>query len=290
MDFPAIFYKYSPFETAKKILENSSLRWSHPSIFNDAAEFQRMPIFEPSIEEVRLTHLPEFLVRVIFDDHPVEWDRLTDPSKFLLSVVKTLADQGRGRDEIRNLMSIPEEGGDERFESTMRDVFGERLVKSARVLCLAVEHDNPVMWGVYADSSKGCVLGFKHIESLSTPLLAAQPVSYVETPPVVGSALDFLLYGNPNEYSGRTIKAVCYSKHISWANEKEWRVVNFKEGGEGEYSDYKFYAEELDSVTFGTEVKSEGELLLKEIIRDKYPHAEIYKMRMKNGRLSRELV
>ena len=51
MDVPEPLFKYTTFDTAILILRTGRLRWSSPLLFNDLSEFQRIPRFEPSLDE-----------------------------------------------------------------------------------------------------------------------------------------------------------------------------------------------------------------------------------------------
>jgi hypothetical protein len=51
LSYPDCLYKYTSASTAEIILETGRLRWSNTSMFNDLNEFQRMPVFFPSLEE-----------------------------------------------------------------------------------------------------------------------------------------------------------------------------------------------------------------------------------------------
>jgi hypothetical protein len=52
-------------------------------------------------------------------------------------------------------------------------------------------------------------ISFRHVAERDTPLIAAEPVSYSEDVPVVGSGLDFLLFG-PSQDLLRTAQELNY--------------------------------------------------------------------------------
>jgi hypothetical protein len=290
MDLPSVFYKYTPSSTALLVLETSRLRWSSPLIFNDVAEFRRMPRFDPTVAEAHGL-LPEVIARAIFDNVPLEEERLGAPMKTLLRMVKALAASGVKREEILELMKTEASDADDRIESGLREHFEAQDIRKARVLCVTTEHDNDAMWGNYADSHAGCVLGFRHIEALSTPLLEAAPLKYSQDRPTVGSGLDFLLYGDTPELRERTLNAVCFTKKLAWAYEREWRALTWRPNEhDRQHGDYLFHPEELESVTLGARASNSTQSQATQLLRLKYPSACVYRMEVNNGELKRCLL
>ena len=159
------------------------------------------------------------------------------------------------------------------------------------MLCVTTEYDNDAMWANYAENHTGCVLGFKHIEELSTPLLVAQPVKYSEERPIVGSGLDFLLYGDSSELGRRTLEAVCFTKKIGWSYESEWRVLTWRPNEHDlKHGDYRFYPEELESITLGARTSPATEAKVRQLMLAKYPSAILYRVALKNGETVRTKV
>lgn len=278
---PTVFYKYTTASTAEIILKTGKLRWSNPTLFNDLAEFQRMPRFEPTVgESFRL--LPKVLLdaangRWSFDDA-----RLSPTIHMLLKAIS----QGMTEAELMNAFSrIEQSNADEIIEETLRSHF--EALKGARVLCLTSSFQNEVMWGTYADNHTSCALGFK--ASLEdSPFHEARPVTYTEKPAVVGSGLDFLLYGGSQELRQKTIEAVCYSKKSAWSYEQEWRLITWRPNeADATYGDYVFYPEELDSVTFGARANPEFIKAICEVTRRQYPAVSLFRMTHQNGELNR---
>ncbi|WP_397473503.1 DUF2971 domain-containing protein [Pusillimonas sp.] len=160
--------------------------------------------------------------------------------------------------------------------------------KAARVLCLTGDFDNEVMWGTYADNHQGYVLGFT-AASVDSPFHEARPVAYSVDAPIVGSGLDFLLYGDSPELRKRTVEAVCYTKKQSWSYELEWRLITWRHGEvDALYGDYIFHPEELMSATFGVRAKHELIQSVRTIAQKQYPDLAFYRMTHHNGELRRE--
>lgn len=103
------------------------------------------------------------------------------------------------------------------------DVFASKILAvlgiQIGILSLSEDHSNPVMWGNYADSSRGFVLGFDgdhpwfhQRRSENDDFCELRKVAYVST--------------NSSKYFAElTAQDVGYSKLDSWSYEKEWRVL-----------------------------------------------------------------
>ncbi|WP_226419938.1 DUF2971 domain-containing protein [Dechloromonas denitrificans] len=143
------------------------------------------------------------------------------------------------------------------------------------------------MWGTYADNHGGCVVGFK-ASLKDSPFHVAKPVTYSEEAPIVGSGLDFLLYGDSQELRRRTIEAVCYTKKSGWSYEQEWRLITRRPNEtDVTHGDYVFCPEEIESVTFGARAKPKFAEAICAITRKQYPAASLFRMTHQKGELSR---
>lgn len=287
---PPVFYKYTSANTAAIVLEGSRLRWSSPLLFNDVAEFQRMPRFEPTVAEAHAL-LPRVISSVVFDAEALDEERLGPPMKTLLRLVRHLVANGLSREELPQMLRAERPDADHRMEVALRQHFEALDVNTARILCVTTDYRNDAMWGNYAESHAGCVLGFRHIEELSTPLLEARQVTYSEERPIVGSGLDFLLYGDSRGLQRKTLHAVCFTKKLGWSYEQEWRALTWRPNEtDRRHGDYLFYPEELESVTLGARASEATESRVRELLAEKYPCACLYRMSVTNGDLIRNSV
>ena len=98
MQHPSVFFKYASPRTACLVLESSRLRWSSPLLFNDLAEFKRMPRFEPSLAEAHRL-LPEIIANEVLVSPVLDEARLGPPMTVLLQLVKHLAASGFTRQD-----------------------------------------------------------------------------------------------------------------------------------------------------------------------------------------------
>lgn len=291
MQLPPVFYKYVPSSTACLVLESSKLRWSSPLLFNDIAEFQRMPKFHPRVAD-SYQLLIDSIVSAAFDGVELDEVRLTHQTRLLLSLVKQMASEGCiEREDALKFLAGEVADADQRIDMSLRDYVDDLGLSTARVLCVTSANDNNAMWANYAESHAGCVFGFRHIIESSTPLLAATRVSYSIEPPIVGTGLDFLLYGNTSELRKRTFHAIFYTKDQSWEYEREWRVITWRRDEVGaQFSDFFFYPNELESVTLGARATSVTEKRVRHLLAEKYPSTSLYRMKLIGGKLERELL
>jgi hypothetical protein len=290
MSHPSVFYKYSPASTAMMVLENSKLRWSSPLLFNDVAEFQRMPRFEPTVAQAHAL-LPAAIAAALVDGVPLDGARLGPLMKSMLGLLQEQVTKGMSRADLIAMLGAERADADDVIEAELRGLFDRFDLKKARVLCLTTESDNHVMWGTYADSHAGIVLGFRHVEELSTPLLAAKEVSYCDGRPVVGSGLDYLLYGDTQELREKTLQAICFTKGSVWSYEREWRTLTWRSNEDGKQWDlFTFHPDELESVTLGTRASPETEAKVRKLLVDKYPATSLYRMKAEHGELTREVL
>ncbi len=171
----------------------------------------------------------------------------------------------------------------------LRKFTESHYINNARILCLTENYNNEVMWAHYAENHHGCVLGFQDIEYLDTPYKCCKKIIYTKDDPIICSGLDFLLYGDSIDQRRMIFEAILYSKNIKWEYENEWRLVTWRPEEKGcNYGDYKFYSEELESITFGVKVNDTYIKNITTILKKSYLNTKMYKMQVKHGRLSRE--
>jgi len=133
MDVPEPLYKYTTCDTAAVILNSGRLRWSSPLRFNDLAEFQRMPRFEPTLDQ-SLTEFPSVLVEIALGERYVEEAKLCSPSQFFLAMVQTLIGSGMDRDDVINELQKESHGADNNMIMKLRAMFDSFDLSTARVL------------------------------------------------------------------------------------------------------------------------------------------------------------
>lgn len=282
---PPILYKYTSSDTALIILKNGKLRWSDPRIFNDIAEFQRMPQFEPTLAEA-VQMLPGRIVNAAIGTDPLDEERLAQGTRAILELARLLLKNGCSASEAMDRLRTNWQEIDGYYEELQRTEVERILNRNPRVLCLTANHESRFMWGNYADKNRGIVLGFKHIPEKSTPFLEARKVEYSDST-IIASGLDYLLYSGGKELGRKTSNAIFYTKTAEWASEEEWRIMTTRPQEAGEYGDYPFYPEELESVIIGARASVDTIEQICKTARQNYPHAKIFAMKSHHGKLSK---
>jgi hypothetical protein len=289
MDVPEPLFKYTTLDTAILILRTGRLRWSSPRLFNDIVEFQRMPRFEPSLDE-SLSEFQRILVEIASGQRQVDEARLSCTTQIRLGMVRMLIGSGMDLTSVIRELTEESRGADDRMHAELRATFEsfDMNVNTARVFCLTTEPDNDAMWAHYAGSHTGIVLGFRHLQSFDTPFLAAQQVGYSREAPVVASGLDFLLYGATQELGIKTFVAICCTKSSKWEYENEWRAITWRPEEAGkDYGDYEFYPEELESVCFGAKFDDKRLEEVHNLVLSRYPRCSFHRMIVEAGQLRR---
>jgi hypothetical protein len=284
---PDILYKYTTAETTQIVLGTGKLRWQSPCQFNDVSELQRMPVLSPGFADSRQIY-SQVLVELTYSGTVVDFSIYSPWTQYLIALLQRLKVQGisstSALSSIENI--IPQS------EKNMEDIFRQSTELnndgSLRCFCLSENDMNTLMWAHYGDSYKGCMLGFQHIDELSTPFAAAEKVRYSDQAPVIGSAVDFYLYGPTKEQNKKTRLAIYHTKSEDWKYEKEWRVIyKVKDVDNKPYSDFKFYPQELASITFGLKMDSKNKNIILALIALNYPHCQRYELKMIKGIISR---
>lgn len=274
-------------DTAKIVLETGRLRWQSPCQFNDVNELQRMPLLSPDFNEGWLIYT-KTLIDIIFHQNIVDFTIYSSWTQVILLNILQLKinnySEQQALEKIESNIPICKQETSEVLRQNTEAINDGSL----RCFCLSENFNNSLMWAHYGESQKGCMFGFGHIEQLSTPFLAAEKVSYTENAPIVGSAVDILLYGPSSEFKKDTRLAIYHNKGIDWAYEKEWRVVIPRpNANQVKYSDILFYEKELTSVTFGSRILQETRDEIMSIIGKKYSHCEIFEIITHNGNSER---
>lgn len=274
-EYPKEFYKYTSSLTTKKILNTSKLKWSSPLLFNDINEFNIYPTFSPTIEESWIILLNS-ICDLLFEKEKLNFE-ITPNLLIYIKSVELLKQNGFSKEDILSKLSDTPITTDV-VETRLKESIEEKSLNSYRVLSLTEEFDNELMWSHYSDNHYGCLLSFQPIKELDSPFSECKKVDYVEGNRVIGSGLDIILNQDFSTLNKETIQSICFTKSHMWSYEKEWRLITRREYSENDFDYFKFYPQELKSVTFGVRTSiSEREEILK-ILKQKYPNTEIYEM------------
>jgi hypothetical protein len=106
MTHPKVFYKYLSAEGTENVLQSGRLRWSSPLRFDDPGEFQRIPRFNPSLEQAGSTFVGT-LVNLAAGGLRLDEERLS----CLNAIIYTKRAEWRYQSEWRAVTWRTDEGG-----------------------------------------------------------------------------------------------------------------------------------------------------------------------------------
>jgi hypothetical protein len=211
-------------DTALKVIEGRSLRWSSPLKFNDPFDHQIGFSFNFSGEQLGSRIFEEF-ERIVFSGK----QEFKQPTLFsILAMQLQLIKDRLPKDEVmREIKDATNKtaGNFDTFINKLHNTIHAYLTHS-RVLCVSEQHDNVVMWSHYADQHQGVVLQLECVDEIDNTLLAARKVKYSrELPcfPSLDSYVRHLTGEEPLDMAKLSLE-IAFTKHEDWSYEKEWRV------------------------------------------------------------------
>lgn len=220
------FFKYASLETATRVLESKSFRWSSPTKFNDPFDHQSGFVLDSNPDELAKL-LTASIERVVFsDDVPLvkPVSNLAAANLMLRSIRHRLPREQFLQEIHQGSVETAARlynGGIDQLSAAVQN----QLCHS-RVLCVTELHDNVVMWSHYADQHRGVVFQLGCIDEIDNSLLAAKNVTYTNTGPAFASAADYAKHLTGEEvfdYAPLCWK-IAFTKHSDWSYEREWRV------------------------------------------------------------------
>jgi hypothetical protein len=246
---PTAFYKYMKASTAMTVLATRRLRWSSPVLFNDL--FDVAQELRLNFDEAELTTALNNTLAAYLEQGDLS--RVNHPAfaaAFGVLLCATPEQRRAWAAELREKAG-PTTPGQVAALAALKEQW-RALVPTFRILCLSELKDVPSMWQHYADDYRGLVLEFSPIDG-DSPLLAARPVVYQDTPPAIAdpqSWVDRML--DQSGYSD-LFKEYQYVKSTAWAYEKEWRIVSGarEEDAEDQVAYYDFHLRDLRAIYLG---------------------------------------
>jgi len=291
VEVPKILYKYMTADTVKIVLDTNKLRWQSPCQFNDVNELQRMPILSPNLEESKLIYLKK-LVDIIYNQEENNFTNYATWSQWYLVNLTLMKSCNVSDKEALEKILIITQSSPEKLEDKFRQTTESENDGSLRIFCLTEHNNDSLMWDKYGDNYKGCMFGFRHIEELGTPFRVAEKVTYSSSAPEVdgSSAVDSFLY-NSRELSRNIRLAIHCNKGEEWAYEKEWRVIcKSPQLNNEKHSDFLFHPQELESITFGSEILPENKQNIISIIEEKYQSCKVFEIESNKGMSERVMI
>lgn len=248
------FYKYVAPETALAILQNQSIRFSSPLLFNDPFDHQTCLHLDFDIGQFprRLLAKIEYLVK---NPH-IQVRRDVGPIYEVLEIMRgKFSRHGFPRDAfVKDVLPILAEGADT-IETTRLsfEAHWQESLKANRALCVTEENDNLLMWAHYAKDHTGAVLELWSLPEEDNALSVSEPVQYSRTPPAFFTEdefLDFFCGLQKLDMTALTRRSV-YTKSDHWSYEREWRVYYPLSEKPGLFEFNTLRASEFKAIYFG---------------------------------------
>lgn len=213
-------------DIARLIIKNRTLRWSCPIAFNDPFDHRFAFISEDQIEAL-IELLQQRARSYVWDRDDVLFDP-SPPFGPILTQLKQMKDIVPQEEFLRRFEAISQQI----IESARRalayfDEETNRARLQTRVLCLAEENNNLLMWSHYTASHTGAVFKLNAIDELDVPLLVAKKVTYSRVYPLLATEeelVDHLLYVHRIDFAKRE-RELLLVKGDDWSYENEWRVA-----------------------------------------------------------------
>lgn len=253
-------YKYTPVETAIKILSNSNIRFSNPSLFNDPYDSEPPIEFSDCVNEK---------FKCLCKDNETDF--------------KDLAPE-----QIENLKILTQET----YKSTLTN-----LAKNLRILCLSRTKNNILMWSHYATEHQGIVIEFdatqiiirqnKKVEYNNKPvILDLEKLKKLNDETFKLTMSVFLrkakLWQYEKEYRlfffVENMLNIINNQIIQKPHEAYiWNSCKNELENKNDYIDFPISEKSIRAVYFGCKTSSENSTKIINIIKTSYPHVKCYK-------------
>lgn len=265
-------------ETALKVIENHSFRWSSPLKFNDPFDTQIGFTFEFNGTELGRGLLDE-MEKIVFEGK-------TDFKEPTLLIQLALLLQSKkdqlSKSEVMGSLAETTHEMASKFEQQINELHSElrQNLTHSRVLCLSETNDNVVMWSHYGEEHQGVVVKLLCIDELDNSLLVARKVDYSNRFPLFPSLEKYVQHltgEEPLDFDNLTWD-FAYTKHEDWSYEKEWRVhmpLLQDPAGDG-YSIFREDPRVFGAVYLGCRMDEEGRKKVLAAVEEYIPHARVY--------------
>jgi len=273
------FFKYVTKEIAKVIIKNHTLRWSCPADFNDPFD-HRFAFFDESRIEAIFDLLLKRFETYIWERDDIQFDETHPFGSILIQFKrnKNVIPRGAFRRNAEIIRQRIIQAGQRALAEFNEETRRARL--QTRVLCLAEESDNLLMWSHYSKSHSGAVFKLNAIDTLDVPLLVAKKVRYSREYPVLVAEeewVDHALCINRIDM-GRREGELLLVKGEDWHYEKEWRVSITDEAYPlGGAIDFREPPELFGAMYLGCRIPRKDEEEIMELASQSLPNMEIWK-------------
>jgi hypothetical protein len=282
-DRPAHFYKYTSAETAAKILESSTFRYSSPLLFNDPFDVQTGLHLDFDV-----TQLPEKV-----------WERIEQlvlqqerpafaESSFMRQSIALMRDKksthGFPREAMRSLV-LPGlsavVSGLVDLQAQVQNLWRQNFLPRLRVFSVSENKDNLLMWSHYAKDHTGVVFELRVMPAEDNPLHVAKPVQYCRVPPPLFSEeqwIDFMLERSDLKEEAFFLEYANMKSDV-WVYENEWRVWDLVSSADPPFfTAWPIFPNEIRAVYLGCRIAPDRKTEILRLLA-KYPTAGAFQSR-----------
>jgi len=288
-DTPEHLVKFCTTDTAKKILQSQSLRWSAPHLFSDPFELthETQLGFDP---HVLLQAAIKMAAAMIFGkDAP-------QGSTPLLNAIRRWREEERfaspdeAEDVMKDLLSQVVDGRQKVIEHMMTE--WRKYVRTMRIASFSAKPDNLAAWQYFADNHTGVAIRFEAGEGTGLP--KPKKIAYKAVRPEVSTLkeeMGVIMKGGQYIAQEHFLeKFTC--KPLTCSNEQEWRCFFHSQESLSEeskpesewYEDRRFERSDINAVYFGAFTPIAEKRAIFELIKEKYGQARIFQSKTIAGK------
>jgi hypothetical protein len=274
---PTSLVKFATADSAVRILSQSSLRWSAPSLFKGPFELNHRSNVNFDSKALLIACVKATLGLIFSRDEP------SGNSPLIKAVRRWRAEERfNSEDEASDVLSELLSSMVRQREPEMLQIMRDWIKYSSRlrILCLTESHDEPSLWDRYGDGHTGVAIRLATGED--TSLEKPMAVSYSDRKPQISSLkeqMDILM--NSAEVTvqeGFEEKFLCKSKSAS--REKEWRVLRtLKDEPPADnqwFEEVSFQSQEVKAVYFGAAMADDKKAELNTLLARQFPKVKIF--------------
>jgi len=279
--------KFCDMDTALKIINSQTLRWSAPHLFNDPFELSHKTLVELSKDALLKSLVMEALDR-LFNPTPVKGrkNRLTETIDRWREE-KRFSSEDEAESVLKVLLTkvISQQHIDQYIRAW------KAFASAIRICCFTESPTNMAAWQRYGDNHSGIALKFKC--GLNTTLSSPQLVSYTAAPPLVTSIKQQIdiAYGKEPKLSTANFMEKLLIKNEAIAAENEWRCFSKASDETGKddelwYDNTKFPTHELEAVFLGLAITTANREQVIAMIKKNYKNTKIFKAETVPGKFA----
>ena len=278
---PKRFFKYMSASTAEIVLKTRTLRWSHPSKFDDTRDVAR--VCDENMDKGKQKKIQDMTIDLAANP-PANLTATNTNEGFY-----TLSQLLQSSCNKTSVVSEMKEGHHINISGDIADLNEHWAImrNDFRILCLSVENNNRRLWNDYAEAYEGVVIEFACREEPDSPWRGAVPVEYVKEEDLFLTAEDWAeaLSLNINA-SARYVMEKCSirkakdNKH-KWFEQNEWRIPSFCRPHEtGMVSDYDVNPKDFTAIYFGHKMSDQTQKNILSLLDGELSHVSAFQCKI----------